>query len=523
MVEEGEDGLARTRAPRHLGAAREGTHCICVLALTSIPVAAVKDQPWFGWSATSDAAGRMVREWSTDGGSAYTTSGAQAVRSDRYYRYDKAGRLVGVDDITGNPGPDGAVPCVRRGYGFDGNGNRSSQTRATNSGYADTGAVMTTRVFNGADQPVTGANGQGSYAYDLLGRQTCIPAADTANPGRGDMVMGYFDTDAAQSIRQGDVRVTFTLDGAGRRLAQNTTVGPVVVPGAETGQVVRHYTDASDNPAWTVEVRDGVATSTRFGGLTGEGLGITFTTTGGQTTAELALAGLRGAVNAAVKLDGTQPASGIDAWNDWDEYGQPAQPATTTVGGAAGADYGWLGQHERATIDTLGITLMGVRLYNQAVGRFTSTDLIYGGGANWYRYPTDPINEVDLSGSVWVSRGTYFTYVRVCGWWRCYRVRNGRTAWMTIHVSAYEMDLWALGTGGYVGGSIKNIVKSFLRGAGMSVGRAKAIGLGIAGYGYLLWLTKSKMGRYGVDIHLGFHIGIASTYWYWRSSRGPAG
>ena len=94
---------------------------------------------------------------------------------------------------------------------------------------------------------------------------------------------------------------------------------------------------------------------------------------------------------------------------------------------------------------------------------------------------------------------------------------------MTIHVSAYEMDLWALGTGGYVGGSIKNIVKSFLRGAGMSVGRAKAIGLGIAGYGYLLWLTKSKMGRYGVDIHLGFHIGIASTYWYWRSSRGPAG
>lgn len=27
-----------------------------------------------------------------------------------------------VDDITGNPGPDGAVACVRRGYGFDGTG-----------------------------------------------------------------------------------------------------------------------------------------------------------------------------------------------------------------------------------------------------------------------------------------------------------------------------------------------------------------------------------------------------------------
>ncbi|GAA1373016.1 hypothetical protein GCM10009638_06220 [Luteococcus sanguinis] len=83
----------------------------------------MEDQPWFGWSATSDAAVRTVREWSTDGGSAYTaTTGMQAVRSDRYYRYDKAGRLVGVDDITGNPGPDGAVACVRRGYGFDGTG-----------------------------------------------------------------------------------------------------------------------------------------------------------------------------------------------------------------------------------------------------------------------------------------------------------------------------------------------------------------------------------------------------------------
>ncbi|GAA1381522.1 hypothetical protein GCM10009638_27320 [Luteococcus sanguinis] len=361
--------------------------------------ATVDDQPWFGWSATTDAAGRMVREWSTDGGSAYTTSGAQAVRSDRYYRYDKAGRLVGVDDITGNPGPDGAVPCVRRGYGFDGNGNRTSQTRATNSGCDDTGATILTRAYNGADQPTTGANSQGAYSYDPLGRQTSIPAADTANPSRGDMALGYYDTDVAQSISQGDVRATFTLDGAGRRLVQDATVGPVVVPGAVTGTVVRHYTDASDNPAWTVEVRDGVATTTRFGALTGEGLGITFTTTVGTTTAELALAGLRGAVNATVKLDGTQPASGIDVWNDWDEYGQPAQPATTTVGGAAGAGYGWLGAHERATLDALGITLMGARLYNSATALFTSLDPVYGGNDTAYGYPNDPINSLDLNGA----------------------------------------------------------------------------------------------------------------------------
>lgn len=76
------------------------------------------------------------------------------------------------------------------------------------------------------------------------------------------MVLGYFDTDAAHSIRQGDVRATFTLDGAGRRVVQDTTVGVVVVPGAVTGTMVRHYTDSSDNPAWTVEVRDGTQTTT---------------------------------------------------------------------------------------------------------------------------------------------------------------------------------------------------------------------------------------------------------------------
>ncbi len=208
----------------------------------------VDDQPWFGWSATTDAAGRTVREWSTDGGSAYTTTGAQAVQSDRYYRYDKAGRLTRVDDVTGNPDTSGAVPCTRRGYGFDTNGNRTSQTTAINPSCGDPGQATMTRAYNGADQPVTGVNGQGTYTYDLLGRQTTIPASDTANPGRGDMTLGYYDTDAAQSISQGDVRVTFTLDGAGRRLVQNTTAGPVVVPGAETGSVVRHYTDSWDNP-----------------------------------------------------------------------------------------------------------------------------------------------------------------------------------------------------------------------------------------------------------------------------------
>ncbi|WP_404375162.1 RHS repeat-associated core domain-containing protein [Kytococcus sedentarius] len=63
------------------------------------------------------------------------------------------------------------------------------------------------------------------------------------------------------------------------------------------------------------------------------------------------------------------------------------------------AGYGWLGGKERATpTGTFGLTLMGARLYNPVTGRFTTTDPVYGGNANTYTYPTDPINTSDLTG-----------------------------------------------------------------------------------------------------------------------------
>ncbi|WP_245995510.1 hypothetical protein [Luteococcus japonicus] len=390
--------------------------------------AAMADQQWFGWSSRSDAAGRTVREWSTDGGSAYTTpEGAQAVSSDRRYSYDKAARLIRVDETLNTRAV--APSCTRRGYGFDVNGNRTSQSVASNpSDCADTGAATVTRAYNEADQPVTGANGQGSYVYDPLGRQTSIPAADTIKPANGAMSLAYYDSDAAQSVAQGDTKVTFTLDGAGRRLVQNTTVGPVITPDVVAGTMTRHYTDSSDNPAWTVDVRGGQMVTTRFAGLTGDGMGITFTTLNGTTTAELALAGLRGDVNATVKLDGTNPANGIDTWADYTEYGQSTAAKTATVGGAAGAGYGWLGAHERATLDALGITLMGARLYNQATGLFTSLDPEYQGGDTAYGYPTDPVNNQDLDGKSWWGRAKRYARSAGRSVWR----GSGRASrWLT--------------------------------------------------------------------------------------------
>ena len=91
------------------------------------------------------------------------------------------------------------------------------------------------------------------------------------------------------------------------------------------------------------------------------------------------------------------PATGITGWSDYDEYGNPRTPATTSkIGGAAG--YGWLGAQQRSTSST-GLLLMGVGLYNPTTGQFTSPDPIPGGNDTDYSYPNDPINIFDLTGA----------------------------------------------------------------------------------------------------------------------------
>jgi RHS repeat-associated protein len=355
--------------------------------------AAVDGQVWFGWTSISDAVGRTTGEWSVDGGSAYQA--ATATRADQRFSYDNAARLTRVDDATLTAGGAQVSSCQRRGYGFDANGNRTSQSVATNPACASTGASTTTRGFDAADRP-TSAPGGGAYVYDAMGRQTAIPAADTAHPSAGAMSLGYFDDDSAYSVSQGATAVSYVLDGAGRRSVQATSTN-----GAVSASLIRHYTDDSDNPSWMVTRAGGTETTTRYAGLTGDGLGLTFTTAAGKTTAQLQLAGPRGDINATVGLVAGQKAAGIDSWAGYTEYGIPEAGTASTQSSTSGltdAGYGWLGKFERSSLESLGITLMGARLYNQTTGLFTSTDPIYGGNTTAYGYPADPINQTDLDG-----------------------------------------------------------------------------------------------------------------------------
>ena len=353
------------------------------------------DGGWLAWSQDNDVTGRVTREWTPDG-AAFTGPAddevGDAIPYDRAYSYDAAGRLTQVRDRTAATSgidvtdPAEAPACVTRSYGFDRNGNRT--TKSTAPAAADgtcstAGATTVTRTFDSADRPVTGANGQGAYSYDALGRTTTVPASDAPRPQSGDIALTYHDNDLAKSIKQGSTTTQFTLDAADRRAIESIT--------EEAGAVTtvrRHYSDDSDNPAWVT----GGDVTTRYAELIGDDLALTVSGTG---SAGLAIADPRGNVvtTAELPVPGAA-ATAISGWNQFDEYGAAAETNTARTGALG---YGWLGESQRA-VSGAGLLLMGVRLYNPATGLFTSVDPVPGGNANAYTYPADPINEFDLDG-----------------------------------------------------------------------------------------------------------------------------
>jgi RHS repeat-associated protein len=313
---------------------------------------------WMSFTQASNAQGATATQ--TSPGSTQTFS------------YDSAGRLIKTEDTT-------AGTCTTRVYTLDNDSNRQSLKTypAGTGGGCSTSTTPTTAnsTFDAADR-LTNTG----YSYDTLGRTSTVPAADALGIGShaattGDLTLGYYANDFAATQSQGGRTVGFSLDPAQNRVLATTDTAGM----ASTN----HYTDNSDSPAWASTPTGWIR---NIDGIAG-GLAATFDQTG---TVILQLANLHGDIVATCADD--PAATGPLGYSESTEYGAPRDPA------AAPDSYGWLGTKQRSTNDLAGLTLMGVRLYNPATGRFLSVDPIPGGNDNPYVYPTNPTDQFDLDG-----------------------------------------------------------------------------------------------------------------------------
>ncbi|WP_344052539.1 DNRLRE domain-containing protein [Streptomyces thermoalcalitolerans] len=293
--------------------------------------------------------------------------------SSQTYRYDRAGRLTGVDDTVGET-------CTRRAYTFDKRTNRTSLTTSTadpGDACTSSGGTTTHHTYDSADRLV-----DAGHTYDAFGRTTALPGQGT---------IGYYANDLVHRQTANGKRQTWELD-AEMRFRSWTVETNADGTWTQTESKLNHYDGDGDNPRWIVEDTATGAVTRNVESASGD----LAATTGRTGDTVLQLATVHGDVALRLPLDAGEAPVALD----YDEYGIPRQDQPA-------ARYAWLGAKQRSTETLTGLTLMGVRLYNPGTGRFLSVDPVYGGSANSYEYCYgDPNNCYDLDGRwAWLAVG----------------------------------------------------------------------------------------------------------------------
>lgn len=297
--------------------------------------------------------------------------------SAQEFQYDGLGRLTVTRDQV-------AQSCTTRKYTFDTRSNRTSQTTAAGASGAacpTSGGTTVNHTYDSADR-ITDSG----YTYDAYGRTTALPGT----------TVGYYNNDLVRQQTTGAKRQTWQLDAA-LRFRSWTVESNTSGTWTQTASKLNHYAADGDSPSWIVE-------DTQSGGITrmvSSATGDFAATTNATGATVLQLTNIHGDVALQLPLDTTKAPVVLET----DEYGNPRA-------GAPEARYDYLGAKQRSGETVSGLTLMGVRLYNPATGRFLSSDPDPEGGANAYAYCSgdavncsDPTGLLDYSFQFYLGQG----------------------------------------------------------------------------------------------------------------------